>query len=63
MATRDALARRQEESLEEIRDYLRSIDERLANLELAVEALLADTQSAAETAVDEEPKPKAAKAK
>lgn len=63
MATRDALARRQEESLEEIRDYLRSIDERLANLERAVEALLADTQSAAETAADEEPKPKAAKAK
>jgi hypothetical protein len=57
MATRDALARRQEESLEEIRDYLRSIDERLASLENAVEQLLAKAQAEAE------PQAKAAKAK
>lgn len=61
MATRDALARRQEESLEEIRDYLRSIDERMANLENAVEQML--EQAKAQPQAEAEPQTKAAKAK
>lgn len=61
MATRDALARIQEESLEEIRDYLRSIDERMASLENAVEQLLAKAPAGQEAQAVEEPPAKAAK--